>query len=372
MRSQSLLYIIFFFLIFSFGSCSFHYQEGVRLQEAERWEEAAIELHLAFVEDPADEEIRERLTFVNQQVAAESMTRYYQHLQKKEYQKAYRRLVAATLQDPELQIAKNQLVKWYQILIAGKIELEFEQIRSNVRLADEMQLVAYINTPDGRKLKANIANESGFFFVEDVVYQQPFASFALYSLDSIGLELIQRPYQALVVDEENQAQEEARRRMAMRNTFSQKNFYRFITFRNLLGNISGNLASNEIPMAGDIFAIRPSLWSQENPSSWWNPPRSLTYELRVNGKTIEVLSEYGRNEFTPDVMYLNQETKRAFIDFGKYHIRQEVRSKRWLVRRIPTADAKSDYFTLFSNNLALYPYFFYTHGGYRFSSVASL
>lgn len=371
MQSQSLLYVIFFFLIFSFGSCSFHYQEGVRLQEAERWEEAAIEFHLAFVEDPDDEEIRQRLTFVNQKVAAESMTRYYQHLQKNEHQKAYRRLVAATLQDPELQIAKNQLVKWYQILIAGKIELEFEQIRSNVRLADEMQLVAYINTPDGRKLKANIANESGFFFAEDVVYQQPFASFALYSLDSIGLELIQRPYQALAVDEENQAQEDARR-MAMRNTFSQKNFYRFITFRNLLGNISGNLASNEIPIAGDIFAVRPSLWSQENPPSWWNPPRSLNYELRVNGKTIQVLSKYGRNEFTPDVMYLNQETKRAFIDFGKYHIKQEVRSKRWLLRRMPTADAKSDYFTLFSNNLALYPYFFYTNGGYRFSSVASL
>ena len=328
-------------------------------------------MHLAFVEDPENQDIQQRLHTVNKKVAEENITRYYQYLQKKEYTKAYRRLTAAMRQDPELPITKNEFSKWYRILVAGKVEFEFEKIRSNVRLADEMNLFVMIQTPNGEKLQAKVANESGFFFVEDVVYQQAFSSFALYSLHSIGLELTRNPYQMIGGGEDSQAQEELRK-ATMRGTFSQRNFYQFVTFRNLLGEMSGDLQFEEIAQTKNIIAFRSQMWGSQNLPEWWLPPRSLNYRVEIDEKKIYVSSPHGRNEFSPEAMFLNQDSQRALIDFGNYQLKQDTRSKRWLIRRVVASDASNDYFTLFSKNIALSPYFFYTDGGYQFVNTKAL
>jgi len=50
--------ILFFVTSFIFG-CSFHYDQGLQLEQEERWAEAAIEYRIALVENPEDTEIRE-------------------------------------------------------------------------------------------------------------------------------------------------------------------------------------------------------------------------------------------------------------------------------------------------------------------------
>ena len=58
------------------GSCSFHYDQGLKLEQEQRWAEAAIEYRIAAIEDPDNEEIREALTRMNVRVAAENFEMY--------------------------------------------------------------------------------------------------------------------------------------------------------------------------------------------------------------------------------------------------------------------------------------------------------
>ena len=69
------------------SSCNYHYYQARDLESKERWEEAAIEYRLAFVEDPDDEEIIESLDRVNKIVAEENYQRYHNFLEKKESMK---------------------------------------------------------------------------------------------------------------------------------------------------------------------------------------------------------------------------------------------------------------------------------------------
>jgi len=63
--------ILFFVTSFIFG-CSFHYDQGLQLEQEKRWAEAAIEYRIALVENPEDTEIREALKRMNIHVAQEN------------------------------------------------------------------------------------------------------------------------------------------------------------------------------------------------------------------------------------------------------------------------------------------------------------
>jgi len=71
--------ILFFVTSFIFG-CSFHYDQGLQLEQEERWAEAAIEYRIALVENPEDTEIREALKRMNIHVAQENFEMYQQYL----------------------------------------------------------------------------------------------------------------------------------------------------------------------------------------------------------------------------------------------------------------------------------------------------
>ena len=62
------------------AGCSFHYAQGQALEARERWEEAAIEYRLAFVEDPDDPDFRTALERMNKVVARENFERYEEYL----------------------------------------------------------------------------------------------------------------------------------------------------------------------------------------------------------------------------------------------------------------------------------------------------
>ena len=83
-RLKLFLYIIPWFLV----SCSFHYDQGLKLEQEQRWAEAAIEYRIASIEDPDNEEIREALNRMNIRVAEENFEIYNQYLKEKEYHKA--------------------------------------------------------------------------------------------------------------------------------------------------------------------------------------------------------------------------------------------------------------------------------------------
>ena len=74
------------------ASCSYHYDQGQELEAQGRWEEAAIEYRIAYVDDPEDVEIREALERANLKVADDNFRRYQHYLQEHKFAKAYQRL----------------------------------------------------------------------------------------------------------------------------------------------------------------------------------------------------------------------------------------------------------------------------------------
>ena len=319
-------------------SCSFHYDQGLKLEQEQRWAEAAIEYRIAAIEDPDNEEIREALTRMNVRVAAENFEMYEHYLKKKEFHKAFRRLETALSLNPDHSDARSEMNHWWHLLITGKVELEFSRFSSNLRLAEEMEMQVLINTPNRKILTGKISSESRIFFLEDVVYKALPQQLAEYSINTIGLKIKRKSSQGYLRSE----------------------FKKFVNFRELSPlQVSGWKKNTGYKTPKDALDHRPALLTNEEQLSPWNPPRLVTYELKFTGDIIKVLSETNRSEFAPEVLYLNKSDRRANIDFGVYQLEMNGSGRKWSIRRKKYNNSGDDYFYGLSRNLSLNRYFYY-------------
>lgn len=324
------------------AGCSYHYDQGKEREAQGRWEEAAIEYRIAHVDDPDDTEIREALQRANLKVAEDNFRRYQAYLKEKKYAKAYLRLEAGLSQNPEHAGLLAEVPHWRRVLIAGRVHFEFQRLRGTFRLADEMQLQVQLNTPSGALLTAELLNDTGLFFVEDLSYRQPPEALARYSLNSIGLRMKRRTSSG----------------------YLRRDYQRFINFRELAPlTVQGRLknGSSKVRVVQDHTERL-----QEKPllTAAWVPPRMLNYELQLNGTGIQVLGA-PRLEFAPELLYLHQTQQRAFVDFGTYRVELNPDTERWGIVREPVTP-ETDHLSLLTRNLALHPYLFYD-SAYRFT-----
>lgn len=332
--------------ILALASCNFHYTRGKALEADNRWEEAAIEYHAALIEDPEETEIQEAVERANKIVARENFEVYRRFLSKKQFKKAYARLLDATRQDPDFAPAGAELKKWLRVLVAGQVRLDFPSIRRNLSLADEISLTVRFNTPNpGETIEAEINLDTGTYFVEDLLYDRPPQMLTYYSLNALGVALVYGRGQA--------------------RRFTSKEFQRFVNFRTpVLDSVRGRL---EISRGGKLTAAedhRKTLAPRQNLGDFTYPTTNPHYSLELGGGDIKVSSKSGGANFTPRFLYLNYEDNRMFVDFGHYEIRLGENQRKWEIRRLPIAG--QDYFPRFSDNIALRPYFFYREGVFTY------
>ena len=83
MKISQFISIQFLLCLILFAGCSFHFDQGRKLEAEERWEEAAIEYRRAYVDDPDDSEVQEALQRVNRKVARGNLERYREYLDKR-------------------------------------------------------------------------------------------------------------------------------------------------------------------------------------------------------------------------------------------------------------------------------------------------
>ena len=329
--------ILFFVTSLIFG-CSFHYDQGLQLEQEKRWAEAAIEYRIALVENPEDTEIREALKRMNIHVAQENFEIYQQYLKQREYHKAYRRLEAAQSQNPEHVEARSEMQHWWHLLITGKVDLEFNRFSSNLRLAEEMVLQVRINTTNRKLLTGNISSETGIFFLEDVVYRTQPKQLAEYTINSIGLKIKHKSSLGYVRNE----------------------FKKFINFRELFPlQVRGSIKNINLKTPHNILDHRTSLLNEGENSTAWHPPRLVSYELQFDGDDIRVKSDMNHSEFAPSILYLNNSDRRANIDFGVYQLQMNGSGRKWSIKRKTYRTSKDDYFYVLSSNISLNRYFYY-------------
>ena len=345
-RRISRIKIFFLILIPWFiAACSFHYDQGLELEQQERWAEAAIEYRIAVVENPDDPEILAALTRMNVLVAQENFETYQHYLKKKEYHKAFRRLETALIQNPEFGEAHKEMRLWWHLLITGKVELEFNRFSSNLRLAEEMVLQVRINTPNGKILSGNISSETGIFFLENIVYRTNPKQLAEYTINSIGLKIKRKSSLGYVRSE----------------------FNKFINFRVLSPlQVSGDINSSFLKTPQNVLDHRHALLTDREAFVTWHPPRLVSYELKFAGDLIKVISKSNRSEFAPDILYLNNSDQRANLDFGVYQLKMNGSGQKWSIRRKAYRTSEDDYYYGLSSNLSLNRYFYYDRV-FRFS-----
>ena len=330
---------------FFLTGCNFHYARGVSLEQQNRWEEAAIEYHLALVEDPGVEEYEASLARANRVVAKENLELYRVYLARKEFGKAYQRLEDAIRQDPALVEAANESKRWLRVLVAGQVEFEFDQLRANLNLADEIRLVMRINTPNpGEIIESEIDLGTGTVYAENLLYDRPNEMLAYYSLNSVGVNMTYG--------------------RGKRRKYTTNEFLRFINFRTpVLDELKGTIRLGQNGQRTTIATHRSSLAEPQHDANYWTPRRVPHYSLKLQGRSIHVTAKDNPSTFTPRYLYVNSEDRRIFVDFGRYEIRGD-REGKWGARRLPISG--QDYFPDFSTNIALQPYFFYREGVFSF------
>ena len=233
------------------SGCNFNYGRGKALEAQNRWEEAAIEYHLAVIKDPDEPEFREALERANKIVARENFGIYRRYLAQKQFKKAYSRLLDSTRQDPDFAPAKLELKKWLRVLVAGQVRFEFPSIRRNLSLADEINLTVRLNTPNpGETIEAEINLETGTFFVEDLLYDRPQQMLTYYSLNALGVTMVYGRGHA--------------------RKFTSREFQRFINYRTpVLDGVEGKLSLSRAGALASVTshrkAILPAVLARDSP-----------------------------------------------------------------------------------------------------------
>lgn len=336
--------IVFIFLLGLLTACSHHYEDGKELEKKERYEEAAIEFRHAYLSDPDDEDYQEALERTYVKVAEENMQRYRDYLEKREYRKAFSRLQEATVQDPDLRSAQEELKLWVKVLISGRMTFEFNRLQANVRLADEMQLQVWLINPIDQVLKADINNDNGTWFVEDLLYRPTLEEMGQYTIETVGLKMVRKPLGEPV----------------------SQSFRKFVDFRGLIRGSSTGKLTPPGPEFKQVSDHRPQLYTRAQALEPWVPPVPLNYRLRFEGQRVKVESIHKRLDYLPNVLYVNTTSRRAFVDFGSRHLKLHEDTFRWSITRPALSEANQDYFVSFAKIVAFHLYFGY-QGAYRYA-----
>ncbi len=335
---ENIVFFLLFLISFLFLGCSIHYDKGIQLEKEKRWEESAIEYRLALIEDPNNLKIVKSLSRVNKHVSKENFKTYKNFLNLKYFKKAFKRLEATLMQDPELKEALLEKEHWKKILITGKVEFEFNKLFSNLRLADEMILQVKINTPNNKILTGNVSGETGIFFIEDLVYRIDLMQLTDYTINSIGLKIKRKSNSGIIHDE----------------------FKKFVNFSELTPiQVIGKIKNNTFKKPQNVLDHRPSLLTDNQDKKAWYPPKVLSYKLQFFEDSIKIISKSNRNEFAPSVIYLNQSDQKVNIDFGVNKLSMDDYKRKWSIQRKFYRNLEDDYYYLLANNLTLYQYLFY-------------
>jgi len=325
----------------SLASCNYNYYQGQRLEDMGRFEEANLEYRRAYTSSPFDEDFKSAYLRTSELTSEDLLVRYQQYISEGKMDLAFARLQQAKNLTPSHPLVTQELRKWTKVLVAGKVNFSFKSLKRLVPLADDMSLMIRINTANPQKiLTGRIDNLTKTFSMEDVIYNVSQKDLIFYSINSIGVGL------------KKDGQSEIR-------------FIRFVDLKiPYPKDVSGSLTSlgTELKPVDQVYPL-PSLQSAASTTDWVGH-RGLSYSLALSDKEIKVQSSNGKIDYLPQMLYINHEERRIFIDFGVVHCFQRKLGGAWTFKR--EIDPKREYLEQLKHNLALSPYFFYREGAYPF------
>lgn len=344
MKKSGLKKVVGLILGFSWiiTGCNYNYYTGMKLESEGRFEEANIEFHRAYTRTPSNKKYKEAFQRTAHKTTEDLLIRYEQYVKEKKYSIAFRRLEQARTLSPMNTRINLELKKWYRILIAGKVDLvQIKSLSNQIPLTDKIELTVRINSPNAlRRLEAAVDYQTGIFHVEDILYDPPQDLLMMYSLNSIGVKLLN-------------------------NSTESERFMRFVDFKTpVLIEVRGDLIGTDEGLIGVEQYYPVTLLNQSNNGDFWYPSRGIRYALLLDKTEIKVSSSVDRIEFLPYILYINKKERRYFLDFGNLQLSQKKTGGVWSFRRL--IDNKRVYLDDLQKIILLKTYFFYREGGYPY------
>lgn len=328
-------------LVLALSGCNYNYYQGKKLEEEARYEEANLEYKRAYTSSPGDDDFQEAFERTATKTTEELLLRYQRYINEGKMDMAFGRLTQAQTLTPHHPVVLQELRKWTRVLVAGKVEFQFESLKRLIPLAEKMQLVVRLNTADPRKvLIAPIDNQTKTFAVEDLIYNVSQKDLIFYSINAIGVHL-------------------------QKSGERDKRLVKFVDFRiPIPQDVTGSLDSLG-QTKQDVGSLYPAnVLAQAAAPEPWRPSRNLSYSLKLKGRSIAVESSNQKIDYLPQLLYINAEDRRIFIDFGVLECVQKRQGGLWSYRRRPSPERA--YLADLKNNLVFTPYFYFREGAYHF------
>ncbi len=341
-KLKSGLILLLFVLLGAVQGCNYNYSRGLELEKEGRFEEANVYFHRVYTKSPGTDKYREAYLRTADKTTEDLLIRYRKYIKENKYVMAYRRLEQAHALTPSHPRVNEELKKWYMVLLAGKLDLvEMKSMSNQIPLTDQIILEVRLNSPNiTRVLKAPVDYLTGIFSVEDILYDPPQNLLMLYSINSVGVKLVS-------------------------NTSKRSKFKKFIDFKTpVLVDVSGRLEGqdNAYSPVDQYFPLE--LIKKGNQSRYWFPVRGIRYTLTMDKTAIKVKSSVKQIDFLPQILYINKQDRRYFLDFGHLQVKQKKIGGMWSYRRAVRKERK--YLIDLQKNLLLNPYFYFREGGYPF------
>lgn len=334
------VFLMVLFLLWMQG-CNYHYHQGLELEKKGRFEEANIEYHRAYTQSPGDVDFKEAYLRTSAKTTEDLLVRYEKYLKEKKYSLAFRRLEQARTLSPNHPKIVQEQKRWFRILLAGKVDLvKIKSLQNQIPLTDQIALAVRINTPNARRrLEAIVNDQTNTFSVEDILYDPPQNILMLYSINSIGVKLVN-------------------------NSTRRNQFKKFIDFRiPVLVDVQGALRDKKHELTS-VKEFYPVEVLKESSNDYWFPQRGIRYSLQMKQDAIYVSSTVESIDFLPHMLYMNRRDRRYFLDFGHYQLSQKKIGGLWYFRRAVLKERK--YLEMLQKSILLGTYFYYREGGYPY------
>lgn len=329
-------------LLILVSGCNYNYHTGLKLESEGRFEEANIEFHRAYTRSPDNDTYREAYQRTAEKTTEDLFERYQQYVKEKKYDMAFRRLKQARTLSPHDKRIQDEQKKWYRILVAGGVDLvQIKSLHNQIPLSDQILLMVRINTPNAlRRLEAPVNYQTGTFYVEDILYDPPQDLLMMYSLNSVGVKLVN-------------------------NSTGRERFKRFVDFKTpVLVEVRGTLKGESRDLVSVSRFYPQQQLRKSNHDQFWYPSRGIRYALLLDGNEIQVSSSVKKIGFLPQMLYINKQERRYFLDFGQLQLYQKNTGGIWSFRRV--VDEERAYLRKLQKNLLLNTYFFFREGGYPY------
>lgn len=324
------------------AGCNYNYHQGLKLEKEGRFEEANVEFHRAYTSSPNNEDFKDAYLRTSVKTTEDLLLRYDQYVHEKKYFMAYRRLEQARTLTPDHPRIIEEQKKWFKILLAGRVDLvQIQSLKNQIPLTDEIILSIRINTPNvSRRLETPIDYQNKTFSVEDILYDPPQDLLMLYSINSIGVKLVDK-------------------------SSGREDFKKFIDFKTPAPvKVQGTLESSENGLTPISEFYPVDTLKNANSSSFWYPSRGIRYSLLLDRNEVKVETSEGHIDFPPQMLYINRKDRRYFLDFGQLQLAQQRRGGNWSLKRVVNEDRV--YMDDLQKNILLNTYFYFREGGYPF------